>query len=150
MDGLVNEFKVVFGGCCVLIIGDIGFKGLWLVLILLELGVDVYGYVLLFEYDDGYFCLFNLVCWIMYCDGDICDFDFMLCFFMEVVLEFVFYLVVQFLVSCFYVDFKIIFDINVGGLVNVFECICQLKQFWVVVYIIFDKCYFNCEWVWGY
>lgn len=150
MDALVNELKATFCGRRVLITGDTGFKGSWLALTLLELGADVYGYALPPEHEDGHFRLLHLDRRITHRDGDIRDLEAMLRFFQEVAPDFVFHLAAQPLVGRSYADPKTTFDTNVGGSVNVLECIRRLKQLCAAVYITSDKCYLNREWVWGY
>ena len=61
-----------------------------------------------------------------------------------------FHLAAQALVRRSYRDAKKTFDTNVGGSVNVLECVRETPSVRALVYVTSDKCYQNKEWIWGY
>lgn len=140
----------VFRGKRILITGDTGFKGSWLALWLSEAGADVYGYALPAEGPDSHFSLLDLSRRITHFDGDLKDLDCLSRFFAHVQPEFVFHLAAQALVRRSYREPKLTFDTNIGGSVNLMECVRETPSVKVLVYITSDKCYKNKEWVWGY
>jgi len=150
MDDLVKLLRNAFNGKSVLITGDTGFKGSWLALCLLELGAHVHGYALAPEHSEGHFRLLHLDDSINHCDGDIRDIIAMQNFFNRTQPEILFHLAAQPLVGQSYADPKTTFDTNIGGSVNVLECVRGTPSLRVVVYVTSDKCYVNNEWVWGY
>lgn len=139
-----------FRGRRVLLTGDTGFKGSWLALWLLEAGADVWGYSLPPERDNDHFNLLALNDRIHHQDGDIRDREKLGAFFREAQPEFVFHLAAQALVRRSYQDPKETFDTNVGGSVNLLECVRETPSVKSLVYITSDKCYRNKEWIWGY
>lgn len=149
MENLVNALSV-FRGRRVLITGDTGFKGSWLSLWLAEAGADVYGFALPPEQADDHFNSLGLAARIQHQDGDIRDREQIGACFEKVQPEFVFHLAAQALVRRSYRDPKDTFDTNVGGSVNVLECVRQTPSVRVLLYITSDKCYLNREWIWGY
>ena len=140
----------VYRGRRVLVTGDTGFKGSWLSLWLAELGAEVYGYALPPERADDHFNVLNLSTRIQHMDGDIRDRDQLGAFFEQARPAFVFHLAAQALVRRSYHDPKMTVDTNVGGSVNVLECVRLNPSVRALVYITSDKCYRNQEWVWGY
>lgn len=149
MDDLVKTLDI-FKGKRVLLTGDTGFKGSWLALWLAEAGADVFGYALPPVREDAHFNLLRLGDRIRHQDGDIRDLTQLSAFFQEAKPEFVFHLAAQALVRRSYRNPKETFDTNIGGSVNVLECVCESDAVKVLVYITSDKCYHNKEWVWGY
>ena len=149
MDHLVNALEV-FRGKRVFLTGDTGFKGSWLALWLAEAGAEVYGYALPPERNDAHFNLLGLRERICHQDGDIRDLEALKKFFNQAKPEFVFHLAAQALVRHSYADPKETFDTNMGGSVNLLECVRASDTVRSLVYITSDKCYRNNEWVWGY
>lgn len=149
MGGLVEALKC-FRGKRVLLTGDTGFKGSWLALWLAEAGADVYGYALPPIKEDAHFNLLALSERITHKMGDVRDLDTLKSFFEEARPEVVFHLAAQALVRRSYHDPKETFDTNMGGSVNVLECVRTSDTVRALVYITSDKCYRNHEWVWGY
>lgn len=149
MENLVSALSV-FRGKRVLVTGDTGFKGSWLSLWLAEAGAEVYGYSLPPERAEDHFNLLKLSARIHHQDGDIRDRALLGACFERAQPEFVFHLAAQALVRRSYRDPKETFDTNVGGSVNVLECVRHTPSVKTLLYITSDKCYRNREWVWGY
>ncbi len=149
MFNLVGNLEI-FRGRRVMLTGDTGFKGSWLALWLHMLGARVYGYALPPKQPRDHFSALGIDKIIRHQDGDIRDIDRMRSFFGESKPEFVFHLAAQALVRSSYVNPKETFDTNVGGSVNVLECVRNTASVKATVYVTSDKCYQNNEWVWGY
>lgn len=139
----------IFRGKRVLVTGDSGFKGAWLVLWLCELGAEVTGVSLppeptsvLFPHIVGKA--------FRHFDCDIRDLEKTRQMVMAARPEFVFHLAAQALVRLSYADPQQTFATNVLGSVNVLEAVRQCDSVRSLVYITSDKCYLNKEWVWGY
>lgn len=145
-----NLFKNVFKGKKVLITGHTGFKGSWLSIWLTKLGAEVVGYALEPYTNKDNFELSNLKNKIIDIRGDIRDFESLKKVFDEYKPEFVFHLAAQSLVRLSYENPKDTYDINIGGTVNVLECIKNTESIRVGIMVTTDKCYDNKEWVWGY
>lgn len=150
MENLVKHLSSAFEGRRVMVTGDTGFKGSWLVSVLLELGADVCGFALPPERIEDHFNLLGLAQRIRHIDGDIRDLAAMQKIFDDFAPEFLFHLAAQPLVGRSYENPKLTFDTNVGGSVNVLECVRATSSLRSVVYVTSDKCYRNNEWVWGY
>lgn len=149
MDDLVKTLAL-FRGRRVLVTGDTGFKGSWLALWLAEVGAEVYGYALPPDRQDAHFNLLRLQERIHHQNGDIRDLEQLSDFFHKSRPEFVFHLAAQALVRHSYRNPKETFDTNIGGSVNILECVRTSDTVQSLVYITSDKCYNNKEWVWGY
>ena len=149
MDDLV-KLSGVFRGRRVLVTGDTGFKGSWLSLWLHSLGAEVYGYALAPRLSNDHFNALGLRSVITHRDGDIRELERLKDFFGVARPEFVFHLAAQALVRRSYADPKETFDTNVGGSVNLLECVRCTPSVRSLVYVTSDKCYENYEWVWGY
>jgi len=150
VDHLVTHVFDAFAGRRVLMTGDTGFKGSWLAMLLLEAGAEVQGYALPPQREEDHFNLLDLGARIRHTDGDIRDLVAMRRVFDDFQPEFLFHLAAQPLVGQSYRDPKQTFDTNVGGSVNVLECVRSTDSLRAVVYVTSDKCYRNKEWVWGY
>jgi CDP-glucose 4,6-dehydratase len=150
MNDLIKEISKVFSGKKVLVTGHTGFKGSWLSLWLNELGADVSGYALPPKHEDDHFNLLGLNKLIYHFEGDIRDLSSLQHVFDEVQPEFLFHLAAQPLVRYSYQEPKITFDTNIGGSVNILECVRNTPSLKSVIYVTSDKCYQNKEWVWGY
>ena len=144
-----NLFSV-FKNKKIFITGDTGFKGSWLSFWLKELGADVLGYALPPEDKECHFSKLNLDTIIDHVDGDIRDLSKMKATMDKFKPEFVFHLAAQALVRNSYDDPKYTFDTNIGGSVNLLECIRSSNSVRACIYVTSDKCYKNKEWIWGY
>ncbi|MFA5774464.1 MAG: CDP-glucose 4,6-dehydratase [Ilumatobacteraceae bacterium] len=144
MANLVDALAT-FAGKRVLITGDTGFKGSWLSLWLHQQGATVYGYALPPEGPNSHFSLLKLETLIEHEDGDIRDMEHLHTYFEDVQPQFVFHLAAQALVRRSYREPKETFDTNVGGSINVLECVRLTSSVQSLVYITSDKCYRNRE-----
>jgi len=145
-----NVFRNFYRGKRVLVTGHTGFKGSWLSLWLLKLGAVVGGVSAYLPSDPCNFVALGLKKLVKHYDGDIRNFHQIL----EVVDDFkphiIFHLAAQSIVRRSYDEPKLTFDTNLGGTVNILECIKQRDYIEVAVIITSDKCYKNMEWTWGY
>jgi len=143
-------FKNYYKNKRVLVTGHTGFKGSWLALWLLELGAKVAGFSAYLPSEPCNFEVLGLKQQIEHYEGDIRNFHEL----SQVVDDFkpqvVFHLAAQSIVRRSYDEPKLTFDTNLGGTVNILECIRQDDFIEAAVIITSDKCYKNVEWVWGY
>jgi CDP-glucose 4,6-dehydratase len=145
----MTELEPQYRGRSVLVLGDTGFKGSWLSLWLHSMGARVSGFALPAE-KDGLFDKGKVGDLIRHTDGDIRDLDALQKTFEAAQPEVAFHLAAQPLVRRSYEDPKLTFDTNVGGSVNVLECVRRSKSVRSLIYVTSDKCYRNREWIWGY
>lgn len=146
----MKPFKGVYKGKKVLVTGHTGFKGSWLSLWLSELGAKVTGYSSYLPSTPCNFEASGIGSRIRHIEGDICDMEKLAAVFSRHSPEMVFHLAAQPLVRRSYREPKLTFDTNVGGTVNVLECIRLTPSVRAAVIITSDKCYRNVEWTWGY
>jgi CDP-glucose 4,6-dehydratase len=145
-----NCFNDYYKGKKVLVTGHTGFKGSWLSLWLSELGANVVGYSAYLPSKPCNYEVIGLDKYVTNFEGDVRDYDGLKRVFDEVRPEVVFHLAAQPIVRHSYDEPKLTFDTNVGGTVNVLECIKQCDSVESSVIITSDKCYKNVEWLWGY
>jgi CDP-glucose 4,6-dehydratase len=138
-----NIFNGVYAGKRVLVIGDTGFKGSWLSFWLKELGARVSGYSAYFPSEPCLFNTLNLKGSIDYHVGDVRDLQKLEKIFKKARPQIVFHLAAQSIVRTAYQDPKRTFDTNLGGTVNVLECIRKASGIEAAVIITSDKCYEN-------
>jgi len=143
-------FNNFYSGKRVLVLGHTGFKGSWLTLWLTKLGAKVSGASIGFPSEPCNFEVLGLQKKIDHSICDIRDFEKLKKVFEEKQPEIVFHLAAQALVHDSYEDPKTTFDTNLGGTVNVLECIRTTESVQTSIIITSDKCYQNDEWVWGY
>ena len=145
-----NIFGGVFKGKRVLVTGHTGFKGSWLCLWLLNLGADVAGFSLYLPSHPCNFEVLDLKEKIRHYEGDVRNYEMLKKIFESFHPEIVFHLAAQPIVRKSYNEPKLTFDTNVGGTVNVLECIKTFSSVRAAVIITSDKCYRNAEWPLGY
>ena len=143
-------FNDVYRNKRVLVTGHSGFKGSWLSLWLKSLGAEVFGISAYFPSQPNNFTVCDLGSKIRHHEGEIRDLAGLKKLFSDIDPEIVFHLAAQPIVRVSYDNPKDTFDINVGGTVNVLECIRGSKNVKAAVMITSDKCYKNVEWNWGY
>lgn len=139
-----------YGGKRVLITGNTGFKGSWLTLFALSMGAQVAGYSRDIPTQPSHFDACGVRDHIVHFWGDVRDENRLSRAFVEFRPEIVFHLAAQPIVRLSYENPKETFDTNIGGTVNVLECIRRSDSVKAVVMITSDKCYRNVEWDWGY
>ena len=147
---VMREPLSVFKGRRVLVTGDTGFKGSWLCVWLNQLGAEVTGFALPPAQANDHFNLLQLDRVIQHVDGDIRDLPALQRVFAKLQPEFLFHLAAQSLVRYSYDEPKLTFDTNIGGSVNILECVRATPSLRAAIYVTSDKCYRNKEWVWGY
>ena len=146
----MEEMVNIFQNKRVLVTGHTGFKGSWISLWLLELGADVIGFSRDFPSEPNLFSEAKITGRLKHHEGDICNFEAVKKVFSETKPDYVFHLAAQALVRLSYQKTKETFDTNVGGLVNVLECVRQTPSVRFFLNVTSDKCYENKEWMWGY
>ena len=149
-DSLLRPFNNIYQGRRVLITGHTGFKGSWLSTWLLELGAHVAGFALDIPTEPSNFESLNLKNKLTHVKGDIRDLGALKAVFDDFLPEIVFHLAAQAITRLSYDMPQETFFTNLGGTVNLLECIRNTKSVRVGVIITSDKCYQNVEWIWGY
>lgn len=134
----------------VLITGHTGFKGSWLILLLHNLGSDVYGYALEPPTNPNMYEEAKIAGLVNSNIGDIRDYDKLLRVIQKVKPEIVIHMAAQPLVRESYKNPVDTYSTNVMGTVNLLEAIRQTPGIKAVVNVTTDKCYENKEWHWGY
>lgn len=147
---MLNLFDAIYSGRRVLVTGHTGFKGSWLSFWLRSLEAEVTGYSLYRPSTPCNFDALGMDGHMVSIEGDIRDIKGMRSIFEKYRPEIVFHLAAQPIVKLSYDDPKTTFDTNVGGTVNVLECIRNCDSVRAAVMITSDKCYDNVEWLWGY
>lgn len=127
----------------VLVTGHTGFKGSWLSLWLLKLGARVAGFSKYLPSQPCHFEVTRLRERIAHHEGDIRDMEALRKVFKEFQPQIVFHLAAQPIVRESYDAPKLTFDTNLGGTVNVLECIRETACVEAAVIITSDKCYEN-------
>lgn len=143
-------FLKTYTGRRVLVTGHSGFKGSWLCLWLRELGAQVAGFSKYLPSEPCHFGVLQLKKKLKHYEGDICQIAQLKKVFDEFRPEMVFHLAAQPLVRESYNSPKKTFDTNLGGTINLLECVRQTPGVRVAVLITSDKCYENVGWDWGY
>ena len=144
------SFGNVYKSKCILITGHTGFKGSWLSIWLTYLGAKVIGYSAYLPSDPCNFEVCNLQNHITHIEGDVRDIEKMTDVFSAYKPDIVFHLAAQAITRRSYDIPQETFFTNLGGTVNVLECIRKSDSVKAAVIITSDKCYQNVEWVWGY
>lgn len=143
-----NMFRNAYRVKKVLVTGNTGFKGSWLVLWLLKLGANVLGYSLGPPTQPSQHEILNLDFETVL--GDVRNGEKLRQATETFQPHIVFHLAAQPLVRRSYKDPVETFETNVLGTVNVFEACRQTDSVRAIINITSDKCYDNQEWVWGY
>jgi len=143
-------FEKIYKGLNVLVTGHTGFKGSWLTVWLNKLGANVIGYSAYLPSVPCNFEVTSLEKKITHIEGDVRDYRYLEKVIKETKPEIIFHLAAQPIVRKSYEDPKLTLDTNIGGTVNILECIRTSDSVNAGVIITSDKCYRNVEWVWGY
>ena len=149
MEDLVKVLKEV-SSKRILITGHTGFKGSWLAEWLLRYGADVTGIALDPEFSPSHFEQLGLERRLKHHVVDVRDTETFHHRFRSIQPQIVFHLAAQPLVRRSYADPKGTLDTNVGGGVNVLECVRTTSSVEVLVFVTSDKCYLNKELARGY
>lgn len=144
----LNLFGGAYKNTRVLVTGDTGFKGAWLVKWLEMMGADICGYAQDYISLPNHHKLLNLKYHTVI--ADVNDFDFLLKTIDEFKPQIIFHLAAQALVRQSYKQPLTTFQTNIMGTANILEASRLSNCVKAVVNITSDKCYQNNEWVWGY
>lgn len=134
----------------VFITGHTGFKGSWLSLWLQSLGAEVMGFALEPPTDPNLFQLACVAEGMTSQLGDVRDLDHLQQVMHHFQPEIVIHMAAQSLVRQSYKAPVETFSTNIMGTVNLLEAVRRVGGVRSIVDITSDKCYENCEWVWGY
>ena len=134
----------------VLVTGDTGFKGGWLVAWLRALGAEVTGYALPPHTRPSFFVATGLGRQYQHVDGDVRDASAVTNAMEKADPQVVFHLAAQPLVRESYVDPIGTYATNVMGTVHLLEAARRARSLRAMVVVTTDKCYENREWPWGY
>ncbi|MBI5195858.1 MAG: CDP-glucose 4,6-dehydratase [Nitrospirae bacterium] len=146
----VRSFGNIYRNKRVLVTGHTGFKGSWLSAWLLALGAKVAGFSIDLPSKPSNFEVINLENKLKHIKGDVRDLKSLKRVFDDFSPEVVFHLAAQAITRLSYDIPHETFYTNMGGTVNVLECIRKSKSVKAAVIITSDKCYQNVEWAWGY
>lgn len=142
-----------YNGKKVLVTGASGFKGSWLVKMLLMAGAEVTGYALAPDTKPSLFDLLGLngdIEHFSFIEGDVRDYGKLFKVFTETQPEIVFHLAAQPLVRRSYSDPRYTYETNVMGTVNVCECVRLCDSVRSFLNVTTDKVYLNRETMRGY
>ena len=134
----------------VLVTGHTGFKGSWLVLMLKQLGAEVFGYSLEPSTTPSLFLQAELSGHCHHTIADVQDFSCMQKYVLTVQPDIVFHLAAQSLVRRSYSEPLETWRINVMGTANLLNSLRQLQHRCAIVIVTTDKVYENREWHFGY
>lgn len=146
IEGLSNTYK----NKKILVTGDSGFKGSWLVIFLLELGANVVGYSLNPKNENDNYVICGLENKYKHVTGDIRDYDKFSQFINSEKPEIIFHLAAQALVLDSYKNPLDTFSTNIMGTINLFEIVRKNTFVKALINVTSDKCYLNNEWVYAY
>ena len=145
-----SELQDFYRGKRVLVTGHTGFKGSWLVRILMNMGADVTGYALKGSTDPCLFDVAGLEDHMDSVEGDVRDLAHLKEVFERVRPEVVLHLAAQPIVRDSYKDPVYTYETNVMGTVNVLECVRLTPSVRSFLNVTTDKVYENKEWEYGY
>ena len=148
--GMIKAFGDIYKGKKVLVTGHTGFKGSWLCVCLLELGAKVTGYSLKVPSNPANFDIIGLQDKLKHVQNDVRNLESLKKVFDDVLPDVVFHLSAQALTRPSYDIPQETFFTNLGGTVNILECIRKSNSVKAAVIVTSDKCYQNVEWLWGY
>lgn len=130
--------------------GHTGFKGGWLLVLLRELGAEVYGFAIEPPTSPSLFGLLALENFCTHRLGDIRDLAAVDAAMQEARPEVVIHMAAQSLVRHSYTNPVETYAVNLMGTVNVLDACRRADRLRSAVMVTTDKCYENVNWVWGY
>ncbi len=139
------NFLESYRGKRVLVTGHTGFKGGWLVQMLLLLGAEVTGFALPPETDESLYALLHPEREMRSILGDVRDMDALQKAFAAAKPEMVFHLAAQPIVRTSYEKPRLTYETNVMGTVNVLECVRTCGEVGSFLNVTTDKVYLNRE-----
>ena len=148
MEMMKNLFGGVYQGKTVLVTGHTGFKGSWLCLWLEKLGCNLVGYSLNAPTQPNHFELMDIQ--MDSITADIRDRDKLNHTISYYKPDIVFHLAAQPLVLPSYENPIETYEVNVVGLLNLYESCRKAESVSAIVTVTSDKCYENRNWPWGY
>ena len=134
----------------VFLTGHTGFKGSWMIRILVTKGAILTGYSLEAPTDPNLFALAGVEDKMTSVIGDIRDLDSLEKAFKEADPEIVIHMAAQPIVRDSYKDPVYTYETNVMGTVNILECVRKHPGVKSFLNVTTDKVYKNNEWEWGY
>ncbi len=141
-------FGGIYEGKRVFVTGHTGFKGSWLVRWLHAMGAEVFGYALEPPSQPNHFEILDPD--MSSTIADIRDLGPLQQALDEAEPDIVFHMAAQPLVRLSYAEPLETLTTNIIGTANVLEACRNCDPVRAIVNITSDKCYDNCEWVWGY
>ncbi|MEM6515876.1 MAG: CDP-glucose 4,6-dehydratase [Bacteroidota bacterium] len=145
---MTQLFGGVYKNKTVLVIGDTGFKGSWLVHWLLRMQAKVVGFSLGPTTRLNHYGLLKEDYTSV--NGDINNIDDLKAVFQSHKPDIVFHMAAQSLVRFSYSNPIDTLNTNIMGTANVLEAGRQTDSVKAIVNVTSDKCYENKEWIWGY
>ncbi len=144
-------FGGLYDGKKVLVTGHTGFKGSWLTSWLCSLGASVVGYSKDIPTTPSLFVEAGLEEAVTHIKSDVRDAEELRRVVSETRPDFIFHLAAQPIVSMSYSDPLDTLSSNIMGTANILDAIrVSNLDSCVAILITSDKCYDNCEWIWGY
>ncbi len=135
------DLAASYRGKKVLVTGDTGFKGSWLVSWLLHHGADVVGFALPAPRAADNFVVCDLAARITHIDGDVRDHERVADVFTTHRPEIVFHLAAQSLVIESFATPRATFETNIMGTIHVVEAARHAPSVRAIVIVTSDKCY---------
>lgn len=142
---MIAVLKDFYKGKTVFVTGHTGFKGTWLVKILINLGAKVVGYSLQPNTEPNVYHLANVDNKIVSIIGDVRDYERLFGVISEYKPEIIFHLAAQPLVRESYINPKYTYETNSLGTLNILEIIRKTDFVKSVINITTDKVYRNLE-----
>lgn len=143
--GVILDLKSAYSGKKVFLTGHTGFKGTWLLKILIDLGATVKGYALAPENEIN---LYNEIKGDSLCESDIKDLrdrEVLLKSLIDFQPDYVFHLAAQPLVRYSYDNPSYTFEVNALGTAFLLDAVKELPKKCTIVLITTDKVYQNLE-----
>lgn len=145
-----KDYMNFFANKRILITGHTGFKGSWLVSILLSMGANVTGYALEPPTEPSLFNILNLSNLMNSVIGDIRDYNKLRKVILDIKPDIIIHMAAQPIVRESYIFPRETYEINVMGTVNICEAIREAQSVKSFLNVTTDKVYLNREYNRGY